>query len=582
MQNGGDGNGGEIYTIAGLTVDVTRELVTRTSDGTRVTLRAKCFDALVYLLRNPDRVVTKAELIDTVWKGVNVTNDTINGCFAEVREVLRPGWGGSEINLTVHGRGHRLPSDKFRRLAPALAASPANRWGRYLAAAGMCVLVAFSALPPAPKPPGIRVVVREAAWWRFDEPAADRVVDSSGNGNSGRLIGGVRRIPGILGNALELDGIDGRVVGDGTGNAFPFGDSPRTISCWIRTAAPPAEDTGILHYGLVDLTQSATNFHLFLDRQGRVGFGNGYNHSVVRSAKTVTDGQWHHISADLLEWPERMCGLFIDGVLDNAERLAVAPMTVPGTPWTIGVFMAGGVPFKGAIDDVRLFRTRLDDRQRQALWTCSSPLVAIPEARGAPGRWFPLPLVGSMGFLGYDAESARAVLSANSQGFAAVQLARSDADCGIESYRGFEFVSGMQLAADLSFAGSKTGGDAVAGPYFGAVPSTLGSRTPPETGGFWIAVSPAGEVELRPLGSQAAAGSKLLSVPARSGDGDRTFHVEMTVRGTRGAVQVNGVTAEFGIPHADGTAAGFAFFQPSTPLFTRVPRIRNITVSQGE
>lgn len=584
MRKGGNDNGGEVYVIAGLTIDVPRATISRTIDGTTVSLRTKCFDALVFFLRNPDRVITRDELMEAVWKGTFVSADTIAGCVAEVRDALTEGGESSELILTHRGRGYRLPSGTFRQLAsepPSPVPAPPHRhWRRYLAGAGVSVLLAVAMLPHDPRPP-VQSVVREAAWWKFDEPGAEIVLDSSGNRNSGRLIGGARRIPGVLGRAIEFDGIDGRTVGESTGNSFPFGASPRTIACWIRTAAPPVEDAGIFHYGLVDVTKAATNFHLFIDRQGRIGFGNGYNHGVIRSSKSVADGQWHHISADLLEYPERMCGLFIDGALDAADRIAVAPITTPGTRWTIGVFMGGGVPFKGAIDDVRLFPARLDAQQRQALWTCSSPSLAVHEGGGGSRKWFLLPLAGSMAFSGYGTEPARLVLSAYSEGLSCVQFADFDATCGVESFRGAEFPSGIRLAADVSFPATIARSDALAGPYFGARPGRLGSKTPDETGGTWVAINAQGEAELRPLAARSTTAARLLSASARTGAADRTYHVEVVIRGVGGTVRVNDAAADFTLPAALGSAAGFAFFQPSPPLFTQLPTIRNVEASAG-
>jgi len=51
-------------------------------------LRPKTFDVLVYLVQHPGRLVPKAELIDSVWQNVNVTENSLVQCIKEIRQAL--------------------------------------------------------------------------------------------------------------------------------------------------------------------------------------------------------------------------------------------------------------------------------------------------------------------------------------------------------------------------------------------------------------------------------------------------------------------------------------------------------------
>jgi DNA-binding winged helix-turn-helix (wHTH) protein len=51
-----------------LAIDATARAITL--DGTPVTLGARAFDVLAHLDANRDRVVSKAELLETVWGGL--------------------------------------------------------------------------------------------------------------------------------------------------------------------------------------------------------------------------------------------------------------------------------------------------------------------------------------------------------------------------------------------------------------------------------------------------------------------------------------------------------------------------------
>ena len=57
-------------------------------DGMLVPLRAKSFDLLHYLVRNSGRLVPKGELIDKVWPGVNVTENSLVQCVKDIRHAL--------------------------------------------------------------------------------------------------------------------------------------------------------------------------------------------------------------------------------------------------------------------------------------------------------------------------------------------------------------------------------------------------------------------------------------------------------------------------------------------------------------
>ena len=91
----------DVATFLGFTLDTRRQLLLR--DGEPIRLRPRTYDTLVHLVRNAGRLVTKQELIDTVWKGVAVTDDSLVQCLMEIRRAL----GDSEISIeTVRGRGY--------------------------------------------------------------------------------------------------------------------------------------------------------------------------------------------------------------------------------------------------------------------------------------------------------------------------------------------------------------------------------------------------------------------------------------------------------------------------------------------
>lgn len=75
-------------------------------DGASLSLRPKSFDVLHYLVRHPQRLVSREELLRAVWPGVVVTDDSLTQCLIEIRKVLDD--RQKSIVRTVPRRGYLL------------------------------------------------------------------------------------------------------------------------------------------------------------------------------------------------------------------------------------------------------------------------------------------------------------------------------------------------------------------------------------------------------------------------------------------------------------------------------------------
>jgi TolB-like protein/DNA-binding winged helix-turn-helix (wHTH) protein/Tfp pilus assembly protein PilF len=87
-------------------------------------LRPKTLDVLVYLVRNPNRLVSKAELLDAVWPNVFVTENSLVQCISEIREAL--GRDAASVLKTVAKRGYIFTADETVPSAVAQGAVPAQ------------------------------------------------------------------------------------------------------------------------------------------------------------------------------------------------------------------------------------------------------------------------------------------------------------------------------------------------------------------------------------------------------------------------------------------------------------------------
>src|SRR5262245_39519112 len=92
------------FRFASFTLDLDR-LSLNTPSG-EVKLRPKTFEVLRYLLENPGRVVSKQEVMGSVWSGLTVTEESLTRCISEVRRAL--GDEGQRCVRTVPKRGYLL------------------------------------------------------------------------------------------------------------------------------------------------------------------------------------------------------------------------------------------------------------------------------------------------------------------------------------------------------------------------------------------------------------------------------------------------------------------------------------------
>ena len=101
--------------FAGLVLDVDRRELTR--DGIGVAMEPQVFDLLVYLVRQRDRVVTKDELLASVWGGRIVSESTIAARLNAVRKAIGDGGDLQRLVRTYPRKGVRFVGDVQERTA---------------------------------------------------------------------------------------------------------------------------------------------------------------------------------------------------------------------------------------------------------------------------------------------------------------------------------------------------------------------------------------------------------------------------------------------------------------------------------
>ncbi len=77
-------------------------------DGAQVPVEPQVLELLVHLVRNRDRLVTKEELVGTVWGGRVVSDTAVTSRIKSARQVLDDDGHAQRLIRTVHGRGLRF------------------------------------------------------------------------------------------------------------------------------------------------------------------------------------------------------------------------------------------------------------------------------------------------------------------------------------------------------------------------------------------------------------------------------------------------------------------------------------------
>lgn len=80
-------------------------------DGVPVSLNPKALDVLIHLLSHADRVVGKDELLEAVWEGRVVEENTLTQAVSMLRRALGTGAGDHRFVVTVPGRGYRFVAE---------------------------------------------------------------------------------------------------------------------------------------------------------------------------------------------------------------------------------------------------------------------------------------------------------------------------------------------------------------------------------------------------------------------------------------------------------------------------------------
>jgi tetratricopeptide (TPR) repeat protein/DNA-binding winged helix-turn-helix (wHTH) protein len=95
-----------IYRLDEIEIDVAKACVRRNGEERHV--RQKTFHVLVYLLEHRERLISRTELIENIWRGTAVTDNALEQCLAEIRRALGDDSRQPRFVKTVPRAGYRF------------------------------------------------------------------------------------------------------------------------------------------------------------------------------------------------------------------------------------------------------------------------------------------------------------------------------------------------------------------------------------------------------------------------------------------------------------------------------------------
>lgn len=220
-------------------------------------------------------------------------------------------------------------------------------------------------------------------YWPLGEPSGTTGFDWSA-GNDMVLTSGVTR--NVSGDNLATPSKASQFAGtsDQSGHSANLETGPQVFSveAWFKTTS--TDGGKIVGFGNGATGNSGSyDRHVYLDNNGRVVFGVYPNQvSVVTSANSYNDGQWHQVVASLSSAGQT---LYIDGIRAGVRTDTTSAQSYSGY-WRVGGDNIGGWPgvgsayLNGSIADVSVYSSVLTRDQIQAHWVATGRTATVTPA----------------------------------------------------------------------------------------------------------------------------------------------------------------------------------------------------------
>ncbi len=188
---------------------------------------------------------------------------------------------------------------------------------------------------------------------------APQALDVSTNNHHGLFQNGVTTTAGMVGDALNFDGVDDHLrVADS--EAWAFGSKDFTISFWINPTAYTAAYTRVIsHWQWNGGSNRAWEFYI---NGGQLTFASRSAFSL-RTTTTLTTGNWYHIA---LTRSQGVARIYVNGELEKTNNSAghtlnnsSVALLIGATIDRNGIDAHPGDMFGGKLDEIKVYHSAL-------------------------------------------------------------------------------------------------------------------------------------------------------------------------------------------------------------------------------
>jgi sialidase-1 len=202
---------------------------------------------------------------------------------------------------------------------------------------------------------------------KFDETSGTTASDSSGNGNTGTLIGGAVWTTGKANNGLTFDGTNDN-VDVGNKPSLQFGKGDFTASAWVKTDTVTG-NRFIFWYG--DVGTAVPSWWVRMDA-GKIAFqldgtSAPTGNYVATDTVVLSVGTWTHIAVTR---EDLIIRIYVNGVEAKGVYTSNVPdVTSASNGLSIGKDKNGTTRYwDGMIDEVRVYDRSLSSKEIQGLY----------------------------------------------------------------------------------------------------------------------------------------------------------------------------------------------------------------------
>ena len=203
--------------------------------------------------------------------------------------------------------------------------------------------------------------------WKLDE-GSGAILDSSGNGNDGTIVGNPTPIAGVVGKALEFHGLGaagggGDYINCGSGASLDI-TGQISIALWIRPGADDPEGQGTETAPMAKALSTASPSWSF-----QVRYGWGASQPYMAFTFNTSPRAWAFVGQNLEkdEWCHIACthdGQTLKCYLDGVETDSTAMGAITSSPTPVLIGSDGwGCDWIGGIDDVRMYNHCLTPKE---------------------------------------------------------------------------------------------------------------------------------------------------------------------------------------------------------------------------